>query len=315
MISMGDLGVVTTLATALTATGLMLSPFAAVALLLLFLLVFSPGCRRRPGLLALLVVVPVSVAVCLFILYFSASSPAPPPGSASTVWMPDDHQSWQKMEVLGARAPSKSWVVDGGGSSYQQQSHSGMSFSLRVPSPKGDLPGYSALEATPEEALKGARRSLAAELKALVRAKLVRTGVADPWGEQWEGILQEAAGRLVAQPQAEVDRYEETVELPMSRSQAHRAAVLVRVPGDWIARAAGDVIEAAAISELSREEHRRSLGWTVLSALLLGLVIYFIYSFLNAGSKGHLAWPLRLVSLAAYLLLCLGLLFLRGRFP
>jgi hypothetical protein len=299
----------------MTAAGLMLSPVAGLILLMILLLVFSPICRRRPGLVALLVAVPVSLAACLGILYLSTGRPAPAQGPAATVWMPDDHQSWQKMEVLGARVPSKSWVVDGGGSSYQQQAHSGWSINLRVPSPKGDLPGYSALEATPEEALKGARRSLAAELKALVRAKLARSGVADPWGEQWEGILEESAGRLVAQPQAEVDRYEESVELPMSRSQAHRAAVLVRVPGDWSARAAGEVIEAARVSELSREEHRRSLGWTVLSALLLGLVIYFIYSFLNAGSKGHLAWPLRLVSLAAYLLLCLGLLFLRGRFP
>jgi hypothetical protein len=298
----------------MTAAGFGLSPFAVLALIGIAFLVLLFRSSRRPKLVALLLVVPISVAACIGILYFSVRVEAPA-GPAATVWMPDDHQSWQKMEVLGARVPSKSWVVDGGGSSYQQQAHSGWSINLRVPSPKGDLPGYSALEATPEEALKGARRSLAAELKALVRAKLARSGVADPWGEQWEGILEESAGRLVAQPQAEVDRYEESVELPMSRSQAHRAAVLVRVPGDWSARAAGEVIEAARVSELSREEHRRSLGWTVLSALLLGLVIYFIYSFLNAGSKGHLAWPLRLVSLAAYLLLCLGLLFLRGRFP
>src|SRR5262245_41757565 len=242
MNSMGDPGVATSLATALTAAGLVLKPFAVVVLFIIVLVVFAHRRRRRPGLVALLVAVPVSVAACLGILYFSVGS-ATPAAPAGAVSMPDDHQSWQKMQVLEERAPSKPWVTDAAGSSYQQQSHAGGSFSLRVPSPKGDLPGYSALEATPEEALNGAQRSLAAELKALVRAELARRGAADPWGPEWEGMLEEEARRLLAQPQVEIDRYEETVELPLSRSQAHRAAVLIRIPGGWIARAADGVSE------------------------------------------------------------------------
>jgi hypothetical protein len=112
----------------------------------------------------------------------------------------------------------------------------------------------------------------------------------------------------------EVDRYQESVELPASRATAHRAAVLVRVPQHWVASAAEQAVEAARAQRSAMREGRRTLGWTIFSALALALVIYFIYSFLNAGTKGHLAWPLRIVSVAAYLLLCLGLLFLRGNF-
>jgi hypothetical protein len=44
-------------------------------------------------------------------------------------------------------------------------------------------------------------------------------------------------------------------------------------------------------------------------------VVFLLYSFLNAGTKGHFAWPLRIVSIGTLIVLYLGLMFLQGWFP
>ena len=51
------------------------------------------------------------------------------------------------------------------------------------------------------------------------------------------------------------------------------------------------------------------------SALTLALVIFLLYSLLNAGTKGHFAWPLRFLSAGALCVLYLGLVYLKGWFP
>jgi uncharacterized membrane protein (DUF485 family) len=228
----------------------------------------------------------------------------------------DGFQAWQRMEALEPPPPSKPWVLRSGFSDVQEVPSTGRpQVAPRLPGQNGELAAYSGLEPTPEDALKGARALLAGQLKALVSLELNYRGKAGVADERGRGLLEKAAARLLADPRFEADRYEEKLKLPASGSVAHRAAVLARVPDGWAYRTAEELIGAAQASERALEAERRSVGWVILSALILGLVVYFVYSFLNAGSKGHLAWPLRIASVAAYLLICLGLLFLRGRFP
>jgi hypothetical protein len=44
-------------------------------------------------------------------------------------------------------------------------------------------------------------------------------------------------------------------------------------------------------------------------------VAFLLYAFLNAGTKGHFAWPLRIISVATLLVVYLGLMYLKGWFP
>ncbi|MGH9362721.1 MAG: hypothetical protein ACRD2T_12475, partial [Thermoanaerobaculia bacterium] len=183
------------------------------------------------------------------------------------------------------------------------------------PGPRGELVGLSKLEPTREEALRGARLAAREKLQRLVRGRFeerarrpIDGGAAAPW-------IDASVERFLADPGARKDLFEESVKLPQSGEVVYRAAVLLELPGrriDALAEEALKDLEAVQGAERSRLTR---LGWTLLSALLLALVTFIVYSFLNAGSKGHLAWTLRIASIAAYLLVCLGLFFLRGHLP
>jgi uncharacterized integral membrane protein len=91
------------------------------------------------------------------------------------------------------------------------------------------------------------------------------------------------------------------------------------VPTEWPKDAAAKIIGAARAAqaeavhvEAKMQDERRHSVWTIFSAGALALAIFLVYSFINAGTKGHMAWALRIVSLGAFALLCLGLLVLRG---
>jgi hypothetical protein len=199
----------------------------------------------------------------------------------------EDLQAWRRVQAIQSRPAGKEWVEAGGSRT------------------EGEVVGYSGLEATPEEALGKARKSARDKLEALVLKELVqrnRTRVDERVHREVRGSVE----KLLSAPGAEEDRFEEAVRLPQSGETARRAAILLRAPQGWLRVSSGEVSSRI-------ESYRKHLGWTVVSALVLALVIYLAYAFLNAGTKGHLAWPLRVISCAAFLLLCLGLFYLRER--
>jgi len=288
-----------------------------MAALLAWVLVIVQLLRTRKGRWALAAALGLPAVVLLG--YRGAQSRISQVREAApfTIQVPEDFRAFREAQVIQAAPPQKGWVLDAGGSQLEIVDYSSpsarLSARVRLPGPSGELVGYSGLEPTRDEALKRARRSVQEQLKALVLYQLaqggqdVRSGTTSRWAE---GVVE----KLLKTDGVEVDRFEEEVRLPQSGATVHRAALLVRVREDWSREAVKSLArEMSAARKTARGEETR-LGWTVLSAVLLGLVTYFLYSFLNAGSKGHLAWPLRIISIAAYLLLCLGLFFIRGHF-
>jgi hypothetical protein len=230
----------------------------------------------------------------------------------------DRFDEWQagagELAGSGSVPSEKRWVLEAGGS-RQMQSLEGGLFKVKLPGPGGELVGYSGLEPTPEEALQAARLALARQVEWLVRLELERKG-RSAFSPEVEAEVQRTVEQYVAQPHLEADRHLSEVKLPTSGATAHRAAVLLKLPREGEASVLAEEVLLNLRRKLDEERSRRShLLSTLFSALLLGLVIFLLYSFLNAGSRGHLAWPLRIVSLAAFAALCLGLLYFRGHLP
>ena len=171
--------------------------------------------------------------------------------------------------------------------------------------------GYSGREPTLEAAIAGARRDLQEQLRAYLEWELVRTGKAAAIGADPELRLKEA---LAAFP-TESEMHQETDVTSTTGDTVYRVAMKTRLPSKPSTWAEGQV---ATLVKQARETDARLSGqrvrgaWTFFSAGILALVIFILYAFLNAGTKGHLAWPLRIVSVAAFLVLCYGLLVIRG---
>jgi hypothetical protein len=95
----------------------------------------------------------------------------------------------------------------------------------------------------------------------------------------------------------------------------HRAAILVKVDagslGPLVERFKGSIVGALE----SERVERRQIVVTIASALGLALVVFLLYAFVNAGTKGHFAWPLRIISLGTLLALYLALMYFQGWFP
>ena len=127
----------------------------------------------------------------------------------------------------------------------------------------------------------------------------------------------EEAGRAADQllRTAVSQEYLDGGRLRQSGEEIHLAALRARLPVKWLET---ETEKAQTSLRRSAEQARRerfAWGATIFSALVLALAVYLLYSFINAGTKGHLAWPLRIVSMAAFLLLCLGLLLVRNHLP
>ena len=209
--------------------------------------------------------------------------------------------------------PSKEWVRNAGGSRRLVETIGPVTIEVELPGASGELVGYSGLEPTEDEALKSARLRLMEKVKALVMLELAKKmeGRFDP--ELWKSAdaLATQFIHYLDQPGAEADHFQEPIQLPQSGNIVHRAAVMTR-PGERVPQIASQLIQSTQEYRAEVKKARQTWAWTVASALVLGLFIYIIYSFLNAGTKGHLAWPLRLVSITAFLILAAVLLVVRG---
>jgi hypothetical protein len=238
-------------------------------------------------------------------------------GPARQIRVADDFGAWNATQVLPSNEPRKPWVEDAGGSGTlngnQQNDGQMVEVAIRTPGPDGSLVGYSDLETTPEEAVEKAQRSLRDQVQALVEWELVKRGRFDPTSVQDVEAVRRAIGSLPAPSSLEV--HQESVKLPESGSVAHRAAVRGQVPMTMVQAVASAVREEIQAAQRVERARKINWAWTFFSLAALALFVFLIYSFLNAGTKGHMAWPLRAASVVAFAVLCVALLILRGHLP
>ena len=122
-----------------------------------------------------------------------------------------------------------------------------------------------------------------------------------------EAEVERELGRLT------LDRFDQKIDRPYGT--LYRSALLVKADGEPLRLLKKELTKAFRESQVEEMGTRRSVAITVTSALGLALIIFLLYSFLNASTRGYFVWQLRFLSLGALLLLYVGLMYLRGSFP
>jgi hypothetical protein len=107
-----------------------------------------------------------------------------------------------------------------------------------------------------------------------------------------------------------VDKYEEVLPRPLGK--VYRTAVKVKVEGATLQQLTDEFVTEVHGTQVEADAKRRDLVGTSISAAALALVILVLYFFLNAGTKGYFAWPLRLISLCLLLAIYAGWFYLKG---
>lgn len=249
-------------------------------------------------------------------------SSAEPPGTA--IAAPRDFERWREADAIAPSRERPTWVDDAGGSIAVSETAFGLEIRGRRPGPDGLLAGYSDLFEEAEEALEAARRSAAEHIAALVVAtarrlpagpggrafpperRLPKTLALDALAAFRPEILEFVAGRTR-------DSFVEEIAKPYGTLR--RAAVLVSVDPDEVRGLAARFGEALLEHGWARAESRREVLVAIAAALGMAVVVFLLYSFLNAGTKGYFAWPLRIVSIGTLLAMYLGLMYALDWFP
>ncbi len=247
---------------------------------------------------------------------FEQPSPAPvSPAATGEGDDPIDRMEWRKSDTLFPNFSAPEWVRKGPGSRVSKSRSEVLGRIAVKPSKKDEIAGYSSLEPTLEEAFRSARLSLQRQLEDTLLYELIkdgdRHGARSPDGE---ALIRQSAASLVESGSSGREEFHESAILPTSGQTIHRAAIFVRIPDGWDdkqERAIG--LRLDEIREAAGESRRTQMG-TAGSILLLAFVVLLLYLFLNAGTKGYFAWPLRIISAVLYALVCLGLLYARGHF-
>ncbi len=237
---------------------------------------------------------------------------------------PRDLELWLKNNALSPEGDRPAWVGTGGGSTWRSGLAFGFHVQARAPGPNGLLAGYSDLCQDSAEALKEASRAAArhlAVLSALTGAEHLSEGSAQERGRRWavpiDAVVQavrafeaEAANLVARNTQ---DRFVEEIARPYGT--LFRAAVLVSAPQEDV-RALAERFRKSVLERCdARADARRQVLLAAAAALGMAVVVFLLYTFLNAGTKGYFAWPLRIVSIGTLLLLYLGLLYALDWFP
>ncbi|MBI4602650.1 MAG: hypothetical protein HY721_11890 [Planctomycetes bacterium] len=226
----------------------------------------------------------------------------------------DDLSAWKELDAIARAGDPPGWAADAAGSQPWLEEVFGVPVAGRRPGPRGEIVGYSTrLEPTREKSFGAARRSAVQGLKALLLWEAKDRKGLRRWGD-FEALAAYAAELAARELDGLVaERFEQEVERPYGA--VYRTALRVKAGDEAVDRLAEKLERAARDGQLERFARRRELFWGIAGALGMALVMFLVYSFLNAGTKGHFAWPLRLVCLSTLVALCLGLMYLKGWFP
>src|SRR5690606_34113738 len=101
--------------------------------------------------------------------------------------------------------------------------------------------------------------------------------------------------------------------LPPSSVDVWRAAVLVDASEPQIDELTAIIEVEVARGWVKEEARRRRLVTLVAGTAILAFLVFVVYAFANASTKGHFAWPLRLVCLAALIAGGIALWYMHAR--
>ncbi|MGQ9590141.1 MAG: hypothetical protein ACUVYA_07590 [Planctomycetota bacterium] len=300
----------------------------------------ASGSRAPVALIIALFVIPLAL-LALFLaaaVFFIAPQrdvvgPAPsltwdtaPPSAVpeTAIVPPRDFERWLEADAIAPPRERPAWVENAGGSIAVSETAFGLEVRGRRPGPDGLLAGYSDLCQETEEALEAARRSAAEHVAAFVVATARRLP-ADPSGR---ALLPERRlpKKLVLESLAAFrpeilefvaawtkDRFVEEIAKPYGTLR--RAAILVSVDSKEVLQLAARFGDVLLRRGWDRSESRREVLIAVAAALGMAVAVFLLYSFLNAGTKGYFAWPLRIVSIGTLLAMYLGLMYALDWFP
>lgn len=298
------------------------------------------GPRPRSGIFAGCLLA-MAVVFSVFLLFFLLAVPAyhiQSDRSASMVQVHSeaiqDFDAWREQgQMTRAPAPpeSKRWVTNAAGSrpttltSRVGEGHETIHLSFRLPGSAGWLAGYSPrLAPSPEAAMDLARESAASLLRGVVLNDFLRQTSARPGSPASVATIRELAREAVNPGTLEskgliVDTY--TDEVRADGPATYRAAILIQA-GPETRRELTGALERLVKERAAAEPPRPSnppeepppRDWASLAMSVVGLavVIFLLYSFLNAGNMGRFAWPLRIVSILTLGAIYVAIAYLRG---
>lgn len=243
-----------------------------------------------------------------------ALAPSPPPEHAEStdftdftdfsdpnrVIAHDDLAAWKREgDALGFQGTSEApgWLADAAGSRLVEDRAGDTYFRIWKPGPGDRLVGYSGPEPTAEDAIDGAREEAAAKLGLLAVRELEKhESTHDP--VIVFPLARSLALARIGQLHREdhLQRAELTPGVPV-----WRAAVLVESGPEEMAELSAGLSGELARGWAQEQLERRRLVGEIFGAAFLCFVIFLVYTLVNARTKGHFAWPLRLVSLAVLL--------------
>lgn len=222
--------------------------------------------------------------------------------------------------ISGGPGSPPAWVADAGGSSPFSLRLGCVSIIGRRPGPTGELAGYSPVwQPDLEQAEADADRSVVEQLSAVLLRKLAIRAEEAPELSSESLLIDDLLDLIevrarVATDDLLVDRFVEvrTRNYVGSSHKLYREAKLIRVSEERLAELTDAIVEDVHHASARLADARRHTLWTLAAAAGLALVAFLLYSFINAGTKGYFAWPLRIVSLGALVLLYVSLFYFRG---
>jgi len=240
------------------------------------------------------------------------------PDQSWTIHLVDTFEKWKiysklpgAAESLPPRLPEKAWVDDAAGSTFQHWGgkKSRLDVHARLPSSStAETVGYSGPELDAATAMNVARRDAANQLRALLARRYSLTLTHRDFALSVSELDRVAREIVEARLDEQVvDTYEEDVLRP-GVGRIYRAAVKVRA--DNIEAINEQLHRSVGTVKLGIEAHRLKIVWSAVVGAALALVIFLLYSFLDAGTKGYFAWPLRLICLGLMAAACLLWLYL-----
>ena len=245
-----------------------------------------------------------------------------PAGNTASIAVRDDQAAWSRSSALESAgeghqergwepvgipsASSKPWVRDAAGAKATSETVGSVRFEYYQPGPDGGLVGYSDIEPSLQLAHEKADAAAAEKIAVLalkgLREERVRFDV--------ERALPLAIGISQKRvPSLERDRCDERSE--RGYATVFRSAVRIELDEPALHE-----IESMLAAELASGWMRRQAdlrAWLLMGigAFVLAVSVFLLYTFLNAGTKGHFAWPLRIVSAVVFLLICGAVWFVR----
>lgn len=209
----------------------------------------------------------------------------------------------------GAGEPP-AWVTDAGGSKLITAQVGRIQARHWAPGPDGALVAYSeSSEPTQREAINRAGEALFRKvgMLGLLRWEARRTITvghdapsSSPRSRQKEiDDLISLAAELAPRALDRKPRYSvEKAQLTFGGVHIYRAAAHALPTTADLDRLAGLIDEAVADNWLAARAKHRQTVWTLLGGGFASLIIFLVFVLANARTKGHFAWPLRLLTLA-----------------